>query len=745
MGLFDFLKKKNTVEPSTYTSEVKSTNIIRKARGAKITNQAQRVFLCFDPKNIADKDVIISNIHDIKYGMDCVVSWIETPNENVDKDQLREELRDTQALVLWVTAELLQSVSMGKKPIEFQIARELKRPIIPIANDGSLFPYFTELVDAIHGIAMSDPEYHEKLKKQLENFLATEELIEKIEKKAFMARIFLSYRKMDIKKAREFMKKFHNLSGFEAISIWYDNFLTAGRVFDDEIKQSILNSDAFVLLVTPNLLKKNDEGKDNYVVSTEFPFARDEGKIIVPVEAESTDSTQFAMMFDRANKAVDVENTDILSETFKTKLGNFAFVEEMDSEQAYYLGMAYLRGYGVEGDFDRAIRLLEVATKVCRESAIRAAEQLAEIYENGIGTNINYDKVFHWRYRIITISEQIREQNHPDTAIEYSNLAVAYDNYGNYSKALEWHQKTLLIRQKVLGEEHIHTAMTYNNIGRVYLSQGNFPNALEYFQKALPVFEKVHGQEHPDTAVIYNNIGTIYEKQGNYPEALEWNQKTLTIREKILGKGHPDTAQTHNNIGSVYATQNNYQKALECYQRALPVYEKAFGEEHPNTAVIYNNIGDSYRGLGDYSKALEWSQKALAISKKILGEEHSFTASVYANMGNVYLFQADYPKALKCFKKVLAIREKVLGEEHPDTAIIYGYIGLTKQNDFSEALEWMSRGFMLLLRSLGMNHPYTENAITNVKYLCTLYNVREKYFQTWLYERKKEAGMLGKW
>jgi hypothetical protein len=257
--------------------------ITRKARGTEIPHRAQRIFFCCDGQNADKRDSLIADLLSMDAGMDCVVSYLET-QAGIDTETLRNELQEHQALALWVTAQLLDSMTNGKIPAEYSLAQELNVPILPVAEYGELFPRFTQIAGAIHGIARSDDEYRVKLKTQLETFLASEEIIKEIQEKAFTAAVFLSYRKMDIREARGLMKILHDLKGFEAVSVWYDNFLTAGRIFNQEIEDSIRKSDAFVLLVTPNLLEKNAEGKDNYVMSTEYPFARQEGKPVLPVE-----------------------------------------------------------------------------------------------------------------------------------------------------------------------------------------------------------------------------------------------------------------------------------------------------------------------------------------------------------------------------------------------------------------------------------------------------------------------------
>ena len=707
-------------------------NIKRKARGGQIPKQASRVFLCLDPQNMMDTNKLISNLHDIKYGMDCVVSWLETP-EDIDEDALREELYDTHALVVWVTIELLQSISANRIPKEFIIARELKRPIIPIANDDSLFVYFTELVGAIHGIAISDPEYHEKLKKQLENFLITEELIKQIEQKAFTAKIFLSYRKMDIKKAREFMKKFHSLTGFETISIWYDNFLTVGRVFDDEIKQSILASDAFTLLVTPNLLKKNDEGRDNYVVSTEYPFARDNGKAVIPVEAERTDSTQFSLKFNETYRAVWVDDAVNLSAAFKTKLNATAFIEEMENERVYLLGMAYLRGYGVERDFDRAVRLLEKCANGTHYYAYEAALQLVFIYGDGSQTEINYGKELHWAKRTAILSEHFHGKTRL-TAEAYQTIGISCDNQSKYDEALEMYQKAIEIYTNQYGEHHPYIADVNVNIALIYGKQDKHAEALELYHKDLEICERLqkHFEHFGDDDVqlrlyqrqiaqLCGNIAIANHIKGEYSKALEWHLKALEINEKILGKEHPGTAKIYNGIANVYYIQGQINEALEWHLKALKIKEKVLGKDHPSTAITYHGMALTYCKQNKYNEALELSQKALEVREKVFGKEHPETASTVTVIASTYFYQKEYDKALELFLETLKIHKKIYGEKHSSIADIYSMIATTysNQGEYDKALELYQQAYNIYVYCFGENHPNVKRTVSNIHHLHT--------------------------
>jgi hypothetical protein len=241
--------------------------------------------------------------------------------DGTDEQMLRDELTGSKLLVLYVTTDFLISIRQNGLPIAYRIAKEAGTPILPIAQSDGLFPLFTELVGPVHGIARTDTEYRAKLKAQLENFLASEELLKEIGEKAFTSGIFLSYRKMDLQEARDFMKDLHDTEGFEAVSVWYDYFLTGGGAFDEEIKNAIENSNAFVLLVTPHITEKNAEGGDNFVVAEEFPYASRLKKPIVPVEAKPCDPASFAVLFPKAG---EVATKDALSAVFRAKLGEDA-------------------------------------------------------------------------------------------------------------------------------------------------------------------------------------------------------------------------------------------------------------------------------------------------------------------------------------------------------------------------------------------------------------------------------------
>ena len=686
-------------------------NIAYKSRGTELPKQAQKVFLCYNGHDVADRDAIIYDLLSMDAGTDCVVSYLENFDAAIDEEQLRNELSTTQLLVIFATLDMLQSITPGELPVEYRIAKELHTPIFPILNDDGLFNLYNEKLEATHCIAKLDTEYRVKLKAQMEALLVSEEIIAQVKEKAFTATVFVSYRREELSEVRRFMKAFHNMEGFESISVWYDYFLKAGRYFGSDIKESIINSDALVLIVTPDLATEG-----NYVQRLEYPFAQEIAKPVVPVEAVPTSHEQFYNLYPGAGCPIPLDDTTMLQAAFRKTLDASAFANQLDSERAYLLGMAYLKGINIEMDFDRAVRLFEAATKEYTTASINAANQLASIYENGTGTNIDFNTALLWHQKTLVIQEKVLGIGHPDTTVTYNNIANIYENQGDYAKALEWCQNNLKNCEKVFGIEHLNTASAYNNIALIYSRQGDFDKALEWHQEALSIYEKVLGREHLYTATAYNNIALIYFRQADYAKALEWQQKDLEICEKVLGDEHPDTATTYNNIARVYENQGDFTKALEWYQKALAICKKVLGREHPHTATTYNNIALAYSRQEEYDKALELYQEALKIREKVLGKEHPYTATTYNNIALVYQYQENYVKALELYQEALKIRERVLGKKHLDTGITYNNIAgvYDSLGDYDKALEWYQKDLEICEELLGKEHPDTATTYNNI-------------------------------
>jgi tetratricopeptide (TPR) repeat protein len=302
------------------------------------------------------------------------------------------------------------------------------------------------------------------------------------------------------------------------------------------------------------------------VQTTEYPFEWLTGKALVSVDAELTDPVLFSSLFPAAGPVVSADDADALRTVFIDSLGEPVCLAVLGSERAYLLGMAYLKGFGLERDFGRGILLLEESAEDCSFAGRNAAKQLADIYENNTMASFDLDKALYWRERVLAHCKKLYGLKHPDTASAYHDIATTHRVKGEYSKALKWYLKALKIREKVLGE-HLNTADTYNSIALTYGLLGDSPKSVKWYKKALKIREKVLGNQHLDTAKTYNEIAGLFKGQGDaMMMAKRTAEKQRNVRRASIWRG---------------IAMDWYQEALDLYRKSMEISEMLLGRSPP--------------------------------------------------------------------------------------------------------------------------------------------------------------------
>ncbi|MDR0974594.1 MAG: tetratricopeptide repeat protein [Ruminococcus sp.] len=695
------------------------------------------VFLYAAPEDAGKLPALAQRIAHPHDGTECRVKWLN-PSEPVDETDLKNELTLSQVLIVYVTKSLVTYINkrIAKKglPLPIQFMRDNQKPYFPIADAAENLESYCKLDRPIHGLIESDSDFNKKLKEQLSKYVLDEETLSEVREKGIINQIFLSYRKDDVIAAQNLMREIHNFKGFDAISIWYDRFLTAGNLFDKEILDALDESKAFTMVISSNITAKREDGSDNYVVKHEYPRALEKKKPIVPIHLPNyaCKHDDLKSVFKDIPELLAIEQTEPYLRSIFPDLPS---VDTYSSERLYLLGRAYLAGYYFEQDTEKALSLFKKAAKHTDGNALLSSVLLAAQYKYGVYQDgINYDEALAWSLRTVELSEKIFGKEHKKTAEYYKDTGLVYHKKGNYQKALEYYFKALDIQEKVLGKNHQDTADSYRNIGAAYHYICSYEKALEYCFMAASIEEKVNGLDNPKMATSYNNIGAIYSEIGEYKKALESHLVAYYIDEKLFGKDHPNMATNLNNIGTVFYSAGDYDNALEYLSKALVLKEKYFGKDHPTTATTYFNLGEIYNKEGDYDKALEYYHKDLAITEKVLGKEHPNMAECYNSIAAVYTDQDDYEKAKEYCLKALEINEKVLGKDHVNTAMDYNLLGAIYSftGELDKALEYSQKALLIEVKAYGPNHPGIKVIKENIDYINEEINKQKKKPGSWL-------------
>jgi len=599
---------------------------------------------------------------EITKGRNCAVFY------DADYDGERDEkfyfdLSQMNLFVMPITTRLLTKPNRALGE-ELAFALEHKIPVLPLMQESGLEELYKQKFGDLQYLDKNSHElgaisYEEKLDKYLSSILLNDETIKRI-REEFDAQIFLSYRKKDRIHANRLMRLIHKNDFCRDIAIWYDEFLTPGENFNDNIRKALDKSGLFVLAVTPNLVNEK-----NYVMTVEYPEAKKAGKTILPVELVKAKRFKFLWRYmlkwryKGISDCVDSDDENALTEALLNTAKKLVNDENDNSpEHNYLIGLAYLIGIDVEVDHARAVDMIQFAGNA---DYLQAVDMLIEMYKDGIGTERNYETAIQWHERKITLLQKRYKEN--------PNEDNAY----------------LLFR-----------ALIY--CGDEYKALGKPAEAIEKYSAAKDLCEAIDNPSNNtlrNRSVSYDRLGDIYITERKIAKAKEYYEKALAIDEQLAEETNTvlarrNLAGSYNNLGYIYKSEENTAKAKKYYEKSLPIFEQLAKETNTvlarlDLAVSYNNLGDIYKSEGNTAKAKEYYEKFLAIAEQLVEETNAVVArrdlSVsYMKIGYIHISERNIAEAKKCYKKSFEIAEQLAietgtVEARRDLAICYSNLG----------------------------------------------------------------------
>ena len=99
--------------------------------------------------------------------------------------------------------------------------------------------------------------------------------------------------------------------------------------------------------------------------------------------------------------------------------------------------------------------------------------------------------------------------------------------------------------ERVLGETHPDTLTSRTGLALAYQEAGRLEEAMPLYERTLADTERVQGQTHPDTLTSRNNLAGAYQEAGRLEEAIPLYERTLADRERSWARPtpHPDLPQ----------------------------------------------------------------------------------------------------------------------------------------------------------------------------------------------------------
>lgn len=616
-------------------------NLMYKTRGMTPPRGKPWVYLCAHPSELS---AVAERLADeLLAKQDCAVWYPEDPSAERDA-AFFAALGEMQLIVMPVTKRLLTERS-DAVAAEFAFATERHTPVLPLMQEGGLDDLFGHVFGALQYL---DPQktddtaigYEEKLAKYLDSILIGDELAAKI-RAAFDAYVFLSYRKKDRAHAQELMRLIHKNDFCRDIAIWYDEFLTPGENWSQAIGDALEKSDLFVMAVTPNLVCET-----NYVMTKEYPLARDMGKAILPAELIPTDRALLEEKYEGLPDCTDAHDAPSLAKALTAAFAKLAVRENDTPEHKFFIGLAYLGGVDVEVDHEAAVRLI---TEAAEGGVPAAAEKLVTMYRTGHGVARSYGTALAWQERAVALWEALVGKD--DTVDRIDGLFWALLTLGDYyresgdrdraevayRRALTRLNDTPLFSQTPFFERHY--ALAYNRLGNVLADAGDWDGAREAYEQYAAyserrAFRKEQREDRRNCAVASNKLGDLYRDRGDFATARTYYERALAISEALAEESA--TAQARRDLTVSYERVGEICRAAGDDEGALAYFRK----DHANTAALAEELGtpEAQRDLGISSYRLGQLLAELGHAKEAEGyllQDLSLSRALDEQLGTV--------------------------------------------------------------------------------------------------------------
>ncbi|MBR2909331.1 MAG: toll/interleukin-1 receptor domain-containing protein [Clostridia bacterium] len=657
-----------------------------KTRGnPNLRNKVRVFFACHENDNKYFEE--ISN--EILEKFDVAIFYDDSYKEIDHIDEYKFSLSQMSLVVIPVTYKFLTENSIAYDVV-FKYAKENGIPVLPIIYEAGLDGLFAEKCGQIQYLDRFQLDktaisFDKKLFDFLSGILVDGELAEKI-KNSFDAYVFLSYRKKDRMFAQEFMKRVHSNNELRDVAIWYDEFLTPGKNFNNEIEEALKKSKLFALLVTPSIIEP-----DNYVMNVEYPLALEQNKAIIPAEVVKTDKNELKVFYKKLPEVVDGQNKSVLTNTMISALKNVAFTKNESPEHTYYIALAYQSGIDVEVDRKKAFELLIESAEGGEKKALR---KLAVMYRLGDSVKPNIEKEYTLCRELFKreLNDLVKEgiiKIHSDNfefdanksleklgefaeiAEEYADVCRRLKNHNEVEKLYKNIQSMYLKLAKVEPQKYIHSLnRSYNHLGTLYADFQNYKQAEEYFLKSFAITKELAKKGDVDLSslcVAYNNIAICKMSGKDYTGAEDYLLKGLELCKKYneLYKNSnslKSLANVNKSLGSLYQFLRDLEKSIKYYTEAVTSYKKLAKE----TEYYLSDLADALQKLAmvhsinrNFKEAEKFSEECFEITKQLAKRCPKAFASKHADsylaLGTLYMGKGDNKKAIEMTEKAKVI------------------------------------------------------------------------------------------
>ncbi|KAJ7120176.1 hypothetical protein C8R44DRAFT_921195 [Mycena epipterygia] len=310
----------------------------------------------------------------------------------------------------------------------------------------------------------------------------------------------------------------------------------------------------------------------------------------------------------------------------------------LSKQESYHHCMVAIVGMSVAGISDYDLQLASLWMLPHIDSLMQDNSNINPDFSH------EYGKIYLERWQeaqelevaVLERRRNIFGDNHPETLIAMSNLAVTYRVLHKLQEAEELEILVLQKRRNVLGDNHPETLLSMGNLAVTYQTLGRLKEAEELEVEVLEKRRNLLGENHPESLRAMANLAYTYRALHKLQEAEELEILVLQKRRNVLGDNHPETLLSMGNLAVTYQTLGRLKEAEELGAVLLKKRRNVLGDHHPSTLRTMGHLAVTYNKLERWQEAEELGVAALKKQMELLGDKHPWTLETVQNLAVTY-------------------------------------------------------------------------------------------------------------
>jgi serine/threonine-protein kinase len=227
------------------------------------------------------------------------------------------------------------------------------------------------------------------------------------------------------------------------------------------------------------------------------------------------------------------------------------------------------------------------------------------------------------------------EENNELKATLLSNIANLLGNLGRYEEASEKALESVQMREQILPDDHPDLALSYDNLAVAYYRANRMEECIMWNGKALDIYEKTLGRNNKDFAMTLANRAVLLRNSGQLDKAEAALNEVLNTLIQTLDEKHPYVADYSGDLAKIYNLQGREQEAIKQFQksidlnieikRAMPSHSR-FYKAWREQALLQKSTGDKQAAKASFEMMLENLKSQEKVEQEIVDEiEKEFT------------------------------------------------------------------------------------------------------------------------